>query len=147
MLAGARRGVGFDRELDVVALLRMGCERVESEIREREGEGGVRVGSAASGRVVADDRVVDSEQFRTGAGRRVHGEDDVCGLAGVEPEEVDLELAAHVRLVVDLAVERDTVDLDRAVGTGRVRRGGGEGDRSDADTAEATGSCRHEDCQ
>jgi hypothetical protein len=33
VLAGARRGVGFDRELDVVALLRMGRVRVESEVR------------------------------------------------------------------------------------------------------------------
>jgi hypothetical protein len=142
VLAGAGRGVGFDGELDVVALLRMGRECSESEVREREGERCVRVGSAAAGRVVADDGIVDAQEFRARAGRRVHGEDDVCGLAGVEPEEVDLELAAHVRLVVDLAVERDAVDLDGAVGSGRVGRGGGEGDRADSDTAEHTGSRR-----
>lgn len=131
----------------MVALLRMCRVRVESEVRERVREGGVRVGSAASGRVVADDRVLDPQQFGTGAGRRLHGEDDVCGLAGVEPEEIDTELAGHVRLVVDLAVERDTVDLDRAVGAGRVCRGGGERDRADSDTADCAGGCRRDDCQ
>jgi hypothetical protein len=128
----------------VVALLRVGRVRVESEVTERERERRVRVGSATSGRVVADDRIVDAEQFGAGAGRRLHGEDDVRGLAGVEPEEVDLELAGHVWLVVDLAVKRRAVDLDRTVRPGRIGRSGGESHRADSGSAEHAGSGRRQ---
>jgi hypothetical protein len=111
----------------VVALLRLRRVGVQPEVREGEREGCIGVRSTAAGCVVADHGVIDAKQLSTRAGRWLHGEDDIRGLPGVEAEEQDLELATHVRLIVDPAVERDTVDLDRAVGAGRVPwRGRGE---------------------
>src|SRR4029453_3236130 len=92
-----------------------------------EREGLVRVRSAAAGGVVADELVVQAEQLIVLPGRWLDCEDDVGALIIVKVEEVDLELAGDVWLVVNAVVECKTVDLDCAVSSRRVARGGGGG--------------------
>jgi hypothetical protein len=110
---------GVRRDLDVPALVvvgrdlrQLGPEGLADDMHRVPvrvgGDAGQVVQLAATGRRMAHD---------------VHAQD----LAGIEPDELDAE-TADVRLVVVVLVERDAVDLDRAVvATLRVGRdlGGG----------------------
>ena len=110
------------------ALLWVRTERTEAEIIGREGERLVGVAGAAAGRIVADKNVVDAKQLSVVSGGRLHGENDVGVFVFVEVEELHLELAGDMRLVVDAVIEFEAVNLDGAVGTRRVagRHGGGK---------------------
>src|SRR5262249_22830802 len=114
----------LDGQLDVVPLLRLRLERAEPELAGGEDEGRVRIGLAPTRRVGTDQNIVTAKQFGAGAARRLDRKDDVHPLVLVEVEEINLELAADMRLVVDAVVEGFAVNLDGSVGAWRVGRRG-----------------------
>ena len=113
------RAVGVDRQPYVEPLDRMGFDAGEVE---GVGHGRIQAGLAAAPGVVvlADEhRVLQKRLDRPGWRMRL--EEDVREeIALVEAVEVDLELAADVRLVVRRVIEVDRVDLDGAVVAGRI---------------------------
>ena len=130
-----------------VSLTCQPCCGVRLDALQRVGEvvglGGVEAVLAAAARVVvlADEHRVGEE--RLDLARRLDGLEGHVGeqvQAFIEAVEVDLELAAHVRLVVGMIVELHPVDLDRAVVARRVclgpRRAGGADDRGKSDAAD-----------
>jgi hypothetical protein len=98
------------------------------------------LGPAAAVVVLTDEHGVREDDLV--AGRGVHLEGDVRPeVALVEAVPVDLEVAADVRLVVGMAVERDAVDLDGAVVALGVRLGECRRRPSQCDRAHAHTEC------
>ena len=114
---GALRAVGVHRQLHVPALFGVRFERCE-RVREVIGPGRVepRFGATTAVVVLTDEYACVFEDHLVARGR-LHLENHIGEqiITLVEAVEVDLEHAAHVRLVVRMVVEVLAVDLDGAI--------------------------------
>jgi hypothetical protein len=126
VLAGGLTVFPLDGQFDVVALLGMCLVGIQSQLGRGVLVRLVGIGLAAARWVVAHQGGILAKEFLTESCWLLCGKDDVGALVVVEVEEFDLEVAGHMRLVVDTLVELECVDLHRSVGAGRLVTGDGE---------------------